>query len=63
MTRTAAVAALTSLFLLPAGLAVAEEGEVPAVGAAQSFYCVTTTPIYYEGRQVWPGSSYCVPGP
>ena len=57
MTRIAAAAAFISLFLLPSSPANAAEV------ASQSFYCVTTTPLQFQGQQVWPGSDYCVPGP
>lgn len=57
MTSIAAAAAFICMFLLPAATASAAEV------ASQSFYCVTTTPLQFQGQQVWPGSEYCVPGP
>jgi len=61
MTLFAAVAATAFLLLLSAAPAVADETDRSQEVA--SFYCVTTSPVYYQGKQVWPGSAYCVPGP
>jgi hypothetical protein len=56
--------AATAALLAVLGSLFVTAGAMPAGGAVTAAeYCVISDPIYYQGREIWSGGEYCVPGP